>query len=130
MAITGVTWEATIMIRKSGNQERVRVQATRQFDAKTLIQMLYKDATIIAGPVRIDLMRAVYGLSAAAGPSRHPTEFVKRRSRRRLRIAADPFEVVCDLAQFRSVRPRILGGRCLGQSGVMFPQSSHHGSRC
>jgi hypothetical protein len=59
MAITGVTWEATIMIRKSGNQERVRVQATRQFDAKSLIEMLYKDATIIAGPVRIDLMRAV-----------------------------------------------------------------------
>jgi hypothetical protein len=59
MAITGVTWEATIMIRKSGNQERVRVQATRQFDAKTLIEMLYKDATIIAGPVRVDLMRAV-----------------------------------------------------------------------
>jgi hypothetical protein len=59
MAVTGVTWEATIMIRKTGNQERVRVQATREFDAKYLIQMLYKDATIIAGPVRVDLMRAL-----------------------------------------------------------------------
>jgi hypothetical protein len=59
MAVTGVTWEATIMINKTGNQERVRVQATREYDAKHLIQMLYKDARIIAGPVRIDLMRAI-----------------------------------------------------------------------
>lgn len=53
------TWEATIMIRKSGSQQRVRVQAARQFDAKHLIEMLYKDATIISGPVRVDLMRAI-----------------------------------------------------------------------
>jgi hypothetical protein len=59
MAVTGVTWEATIMINKTGDQERVRVQATREYDAKYLIQMMYKDATIIAGPVRIDLKRAV-----------------------------------------------------------------------
>jgi len=59
MAVTGVTWEATIMINKTGNQNRVRVQAGTQFDAKYLVQMLYKDATIIAGPVRVDLMRAV-----------------------------------------------------------------------
>jgi hypothetical protein len=59
MAVTGVTWEAVIMINKTGNQERVRVQATREYDAKNLIQMLYKDARIIAGPVRIDLMRAI-----------------------------------------------------------------------
>jgi hypothetical protein len=59
MATTGVTWEATIRINATGNQERVRVQATREIDAKYLIQMLYKDATIIAGPVRVDLMRAI-----------------------------------------------------------------------
>jgi hypothetical protein len=59
MAVTGVTWEATIMINKTGNQERVRVNATREYDAKYLIQMMYKDARIIAGPVRIDLMRAI-----------------------------------------------------------------------
>jgi len=45
--------------QRDGNQERVRVQATREFDAKYLIQMLYKDTTIIAGPVRVDLMRAI-----------------------------------------------------------------------
>jgi hypothetical protein len=59
MAVTGVTWEATIMINATGNQERVRVQATREYDAKHLIQMMYRDATIIAGPVRVDLMRAI-----------------------------------------------------------------------
>jgi hypothetical protein len=59
MAVTGVTWEAVIMINKTGNQERVRVQATREYDAKNLIQMLYEDARIIAGPVRIDLLRAI-----------------------------------------------------------------------
>jgi len=59
MAVTGVTWEATIRINETGNVERVRVQATRGFDAKYLIQMLYKNATIIAGPVRVDLMRAI-----------------------------------------------------------------------
>jgi hypothetical protein len=59
MATTGVTWEATIRINATGNQERIRVQATREFDAKHLIQMLYKDATVIAGPVRVDLMRAI-----------------------------------------------------------------------
>jgi hypothetical protein len=59
MATTGVTWEAVIMINATGNQERVRIQATREYDAKHLIQMMYKDARIIAGPVRVDLMRAV-----------------------------------------------------------------------
>jgi hypothetical protein len=59
MAVTGVTWEATIMINATGDQQRVRIQATREYDAKHLIQMMYRDATIIAGPVRVDLMRAI-----------------------------------------------------------------------
>ena len=54
-----ITWEATIRINQTGNQQRVRVEAGTQFDAKYLIQMMYKDATIIAGPVRADLMRAI-----------------------------------------------------------------------
>jgi hypothetical protein len=58
MAITGVTWEATIRINATGNSQRVRVQSGTQFDAKYLIQMMYKEATIIAGPVRTNLMRA------------------------------------------------------------------------
>ncbi len=54
-----VTWEATIRINRTGNQQRVRVEAPTQFDAKYLIQMIYKDATLLFGPVRVDLMRAV-----------------------------------------------------------------------
>jgi hypothetical protein len=46
-----VTWQATIRINATGDQQRVRVQAMREFDAKQLIKMMYKDATIIAGPV-------------------------------------------------------------------------------
>jgi hypothetical protein len=57
--MAGVTWEATIMINKSGNQQRVRVEAVRQSDAKELIQMIYKDARLLFGPVRVDLTRAV-----------------------------------------------------------------------
>lgn len=57
--MAGVTWEATIRINETGNQQRVRVQAATQFDAKYLIQMLYQDATILFGPVRTDLTRAV-----------------------------------------------------------------------
>jgi hypothetical protein len=59
MAETGVTWEATIMINATGNQQRVRVEAVRQSDAKQLIEMLYKDARLLFGPVRVDLTRAV-----------------------------------------------------------------------
>ena len=54
-----VTWQATIRINATGDQQRVRVQAMREFDAKQLIKMMYKDAAIIAGPVRVDLMRAI-----------------------------------------------------------------------
>ena len=44
MAVTGVTWEATIRINATGNQERVRVQATREFDAKYLIRLMQANA--------------------------------------------------------------------------------------
>jgi len=57
--MSGVTWEATIKINKTGNQQRVRVEAATQFDAKYLIQMLYKDTTLLFGPVRVDLTRAI-----------------------------------------------------------------------
>ena len=57
--MAGVTWEATIRINQTGNQQRVRVQAATQFDAKYLIQMQYKEATILFGPVRVDLTRSI-----------------------------------------------------------------------
>jgi hypothetical protein len=48
--MAGVTWEAVIRLTQNGDQVRVRVEAATQFDAKYLIQMIYKNATLLFGP--------------------------------------------------------------------------------
>jgi hypothetical protein len=59
MAVTGVTWEATIRLPKNGDQVRVQVRAPTQFDAKQMIELQYGRGSVLFGPVRVDLMRAV-----------------------------------------------------------------------
>ena len=56
--MAGVTWEATIRLPRNGDQVRVRVQAPTQFDARQMIELQYGDS-ILSGPNRVDLMRAV-----------------------------------------------------------------------
>jgi hypothetical protein len=57
--MAGVMWRAVIRLDRNGDQVPVEVQAPTFFDAKQMIQMLYTNATILFGPVRVDLMRAV-----------------------------------------------------------------------
>jgi hypothetical protein len=59
MAVTGVTWEATIRLPRNGDQVRVRVVAPSQFDAKQMIELQYGRGNLLFGPNRVDLMRAV-----------------------------------------------------------------------
>jgi hypothetical protein len=57
--MAGVTWEATIRLPQNGDQVRVRVQAPTQFDAKQMVELQYGRGSVLFGPVRVDLMRAV-----------------------------------------------------------------------
>lgn len=56
--MAGVTWEATIRLQ-NGDQVRVQTQAPTQFDAKKMIELQYGNGSVIFGPVRVNLMRAV-----------------------------------------------------------------------
>jgi hypothetical protein len=56
--MAGVTWEATIRLQ-NGDQVRVQIQAPTQFDAKQMIELQYGRGSVIFGPVRTNLMRAV-----------------------------------------------------------------------
>jgi hypothetical protein len=53
-----VTWVAIIHIR-GGHDIRIEVRAPSQYDARQLIQMQYRDAILLSGPYRLDLMRAI-----------------------------------------------------------------------
>ena len=57
--MAGVTWEATIRLPRNGDQVRVRIQAPTQFDAKQMIELQYGQGSVLFGPVRVDLTRAV-----------------------------------------------------------------------
>jgi hypothetical protein len=57
--MAGVTWEATIRLPKNGDQVRVRVVAPSQFDARQMIEAQYGRGSVLFGPNRVDLMRAV-----------------------------------------------------------------------
>ena len=57
--MAGVTWEATIRLPRNGDQVRVQVQAPTQFDAKQMIEFQYGHGSVLFGPVRVDLMRAL-----------------------------------------------------------------------
>ena len=56
--MAGVTWEATIRLQ-NGDQVRVRVQPPTQFDAKQMVELQYGNGSVIFGPARVNLMRAV-----------------------------------------------------------------------
>ena len=56
--MAGVTWEATIRLQ-NGDQVRVQVVAPSQPDAKQMIELQYGNGSVIFGPARVNLMRAV-----------------------------------------------------------------------
>jgi hypothetical protein len=53
-----VTWVAIIRL-PGGHVIQVQVRAQTQYDARQLVQMQYSQAVIIAGPNRLDLMKAI-----------------------------------------------------------------------
>ena len=53
-----VTWVTTIRL-PGGHDINVQVRAPSQIDAREIVQMQYREALILAGPVRLDLMRAI-----------------------------------------------------------------------
>jgi hypothetical protein len=57
--MAGVTWEATIRLVNEGCQVRVEVVAHSQFDARQMIELQYGKNSVLFGPVRVDLTRAV-----------------------------------------------------------------------
>ena len=57
--MAGVTWEATIRLPQNGDQVRVQIQAPTQFDAKQMIELQYGHGSVLFGPNRVNLMRAV-----------------------------------------------------------------------
>jgi hypothetical protein len=53
-----LTWVATIRL-PSGNQQEVRVQADSQWNARQMLERLYGRGSVLFGPHRLDLMRAI-----------------------------------------------------------------------
>ena len=53
-----VTWVTRIRL-PGGHEMNVQVRAPREPDAREIVRMQYREALIIAGPVRLDLMRAI-----------------------------------------------------------------------
>jgi hypothetical protein len=53
-----LTWIAMIRI-PGGHDIKVQVRAPTQYDARQLIQMQYREAILLNGPHRLDLMRAI-----------------------------------------------------------------------
>jgi hypothetical protein len=53
-----VTWYATIRLA-NGNQQRVTVRADSYFNARMMIEAQFGRGSIIFGPQRVDLMRAI-----------------------------------------------------------------------
>ena len=56
--MAAVTWYATIRLA-NGNQQRVTVLADSYFNARLMIEAQFGAGTIMFGPHRLDLMRAV-----------------------------------------------------------------------
>jgi hypothetical protein len=56
--MAGVTWYAIIRLA-NGNQQRVEVRADNQSNARLMIQAQFGRGSIISGPDRVDLMRAI-----------------------------------------------------------------------
>jgi len=56
--MVAVTWYAIIRLT-NGNQQRVTVSADNQINARLMIEAQYGRGSIISGPNRADLMRAI-----------------------------------------------------------------------
>jgi len=56
--MAAVTWYATIRLA-NGNQQRVTVPADNQINARLMIEAQYGRGSIVSGPNRVDLMRAI-----------------------------------------------------------------------
>ena len=56
--MAAVTWYAIIRLA-NGNQQRVTVPADSQINARLMIEAQYGRGSIISGPNRLDLMRAI-----------------------------------------------------------------------
>jgi hypothetical protein len=56
--MAAVTWYAIIRLA-NGNQQRVTVPADNQINARLMIEAQYGRGSIISGPNRVDLMRAI-----------------------------------------------------------------------
>jgi hypothetical protein len=57
-SMAAVTWYAIIRLA-NGNQQRVTVHADNQFNARLMIEAQFGSGSIISGPHRDDLMRAI-----------------------------------------------------------------------
>jgi hypothetical protein len=56
--MAAVTWYATIRLA-NGNQQRVTVLADNYFNARLMIEAQFGSGSILFGPHRLDLMRAI-----------------------------------------------------------------------
>ena len=56
--MAAVTWYATIRLA-NGNQQRITVPADNYFNARMMIEAQYGRGSILFGPTRADLMRAI-----------------------------------------------------------------------
>jgi hypothetical protein len=56
--MAALTWYAIIRFA-NGNQQRVTVPTDNQINARLMIEAQYGRGTIISGPNRLDLMRAI-----------------------------------------------------------------------
>jgi hypothetical protein len=56
--MAAVTWYARIKLR-NGNQQRVSVLTDNQINARLMIEAQFGRGTIISGPRRLDLTRAI-----------------------------------------------------------------------
>ena len=56
--MAALTWYAIIRLA-NGNQQRITVSADNQINARLMIEAQYGRASIISGPNRVDLMRAI-----------------------------------------------------------------------
>jgi hypothetical protein len=56
--VAALTWYATIRLA-NGNQQRVTVFADNYFNARMMIEAQFGRGSILFGPHRLDLMRAI-----------------------------------------------------------------------
>jgi hypothetical protein len=54
-----LTWYAVIRLSETGAQQRVTFNADRYWNARQMLESLYGRGTILFGPNRVDLMRAI-----------------------------------------------------------------------